>query len=95
MKLCPHFLHFCVTSIKFSTDVQKNLLCGCGFHKIQHNESHVILGSVNELLSVLSTFHCPKNWKLTGAIPDRVTWIFHRLNPSGCAMVPGLTQPLP
>jgi hypothetical protein len=36
--------------------------------------------------------HCATNWKFAGSIPDGVTGIFHRHNPSGCIMALGLAQ---
>jgi hypothetical protein len=38
--------------------------------------------------------HCATNLKVAGSIPDAITGIFHRHNPSGCTMALGLTQPL-
>jgi hypothetical protein len=37
--------------------------------------------------------HCATSWKVAGSIPDWVTGILHRLNPSGCTMFLGSTQP--
>jgi len=38
--------------------------------------------------------HRAASRKVAGSIPDGVIGIFHWHNPSGCAMAPGLTQPL-
>ena len=38
--------------------------------------------------------HCATSQKVVGAISDGVIGIFHRHNPSGHTMSPGLTQPL-
>jgi hypothetical protein len=38
--------------------------------------------------------HCATNRKVAGSIPDGVTIIFHRHNPSGRTMAMGSTQPL-
>jgi hypothetical protein len=38
--------------------------------------------------------HCTTSEKVAGLIPDGVTRIFHRHNPSGHTMTLGLTQPL-
>ena len=38
--------------------------------------------------------HCAKSWKVAGSIPNVVTGIFHRHNPSVRTMALGLTQPL-
>jgi hypothetical protein len=38
--------------------------------------------------------HPVLSWKFVGLIPDGVTGIFHRHNPSGRTMALGLTQPL-
>jgi hypothetical protein len=38
--------------------------------------------------------HCATNWKVAGSIPDGVTGISHRLNPSGRVVALESTQPL-
>jgi succinylglutamate desuccinylase len=38
--------------------------------------------------------HCNTSWKVGGSIPDGITGIFHSLNPFGCTMALGSTQPL-
>jgi hypothetical protein len=38
--------------------------------------------------------HCATSRKVAGSIPDGAIGIFHWLNPSGCTMAPGSTQPL-
>jgi len=38
--------------------------------------------------------HCATSQKVEGSIPDVITGIFHRHNPSGRTMSFGLTQPV-
>jgi hypothetical protein len=39
-------------------------------------------------------WHCASSRKIVGSIPDGVIGIFHWLNPPGCTMALGSTQPL-
>jgi hypothetical protein len=53
----PYFVHFCLTFIKLGKgEVNKNLLSNCQFLSNWRNKSHTLLGGLDELLSIVSTF---------------------------------------